>query len=316
MQKLQILLALLLAFLVCVNPVHAWDSTGHSVVARIAWKNMNDSTKRSVINALKTAPAESRIREIMPANINAWPPNVNNPLYEQLFQFIGTWPDFIRPDRRNPKPTDIFHHGNWHFRDTFWNAGNNSNSSMAPEGELIDKLREFSQAGSNENPGVQVAWIVHLVGDIHQPLRCSGRITNDPVERDGDKGGNEFCLQPGCRDPDSRALNLHWFWDSTLSRNFARTQGESETAYIKRLADDISRRHPESEFSSSANNLNFEVWSAEGLEKAKRDVYPASLRRDRDPGTTYARNTMRISESSIALAGYRLARYFKNKFGS
>lgn len=316
MQKLQILLALLLAFLVCGNPVHAWDSTGHSVVARIAWKNMNDSTKRSVINALKTAPAESRIRAMMPANINAWPPNVNDPIYEQLFQFIATWPDFIRPIKNTPRPTDPFHHGDWHYRDTFWNAGNNSNSSMAPEGELIDKLREFSGQGSNENPGVQVAWIVHLVGDIHQPLHCSGRITNDPVERDGDKGGNEFCLQPGCRDPDSRALNLHWYWDSTLTRNFARAQGETETAYVTRLADDISRRHLENEFSSSVNNLNFEVWSAEGLEKAKREVYPASLRRDRDPGTVYARNTVRISESLIALAGYRLARYFRNKFGS
>ena len=146
MQKLQILPALLLAFLVCVNPVHAWDSTGHSVVARIAWKNMNDSTKRSVIDALKTAPAESRIRVMMPANVNAWPPNVNNPIYEQLFQFVGTWPDIVRPVRNTPRPTDPFHHGDWHYRDIFWNAGNNSNSSMAPEGELIDKLREFSRA--------------------------------------------------------------------------------------------------------------------------------------------------------------------------
>jgi hypothetical protein len=252
---------------------------------------------------------------MMPANVNTWPTNVNNPIYEQLFQFVATWPDSIRPIRDTPRPTDTFHHGNWHFRDTFWNASDNSNSTLAKEGEIIDRLRDFSQQGSSENPGVQVAWIVHLVGDVHQPLHCSGRITDDPVERDGDKGGNEFCLQPGCRD-NTRLLNLHSFWDRTLTRNFARARGESETAYVKRLADDISRRHPESEFSSSVNNMNFEVWSTESLEKAKRDVYPATLRRDRDPGTAYARNTVRVAEASIALAGYRLARYFRNKFGS
>lgn len=315
MKKLQIVPALLAICLVFVVSARAWDDTGHSVVAQIAWKTMNASTKRAIINALKTAPPVSQIRRIMPANVNSWPANVNNPIYEQLFQFVATWPDFIRPDRDHHRPTDAFHHGNWHFRDTFWNAGNDSNSTtMAPEGEIINKLREFSQQGSSENLGVQVAWIVHLVGDVHQPLHCSGRITDDPVERDGDKGGNEFCLEPGCRDPGSRALNLHLFWDRTLSRNFARAPGESETAYVKRLADDISRRHLETEF-SSVSNMNFEVWSAESLDKAKREVYP-NVNRNTAPGTTYSRNTVRVAEASIALAGYRLARIFRNKFGS
>lgn len=315
MKKLQFVSVLLAACFVFVTSVRAWDPTGHSVVAQLAWKSMNNPTKAAVINALKTAPPASRIRQFLPANVNSWPTNVNDPIYEQLFQFVATWPDFVRPEKGNPRPTDVFHHGNWHFRDTFWNASDNSNSSIDPEGELVDILSEFSRAGSSENPGVQVAWIVHLVGDVHQPLHCSGRITNDPVEKDGDHGGNEFCLEPGCRD-NIRLLSLHWFWDCTLSRNFARARGEGETAYVKRLADDISRRHPESEFSSSVASMNFDVWAAESLEKAKREVYQPSLNRNRAPGRAYSRNAVRVSEESIALAGYRLARYLRNKFGT
>ena len=51
-------------------------------------------------------------------------------------------------------------------------------------------------------------WVVHLVGDVHQPLHCA--------ERNHDKGGNSrLVFYPGER----KAVNLHSVWDTWLLRD-------------------------------------------------------------------------------------------------
>jgi len=37
-----------------------------------------------------------------------------------------------------------------------------------------------------------LTWLIHLVGDVHQPLHCVARITKGDPE--GDKGGNDVKL--------------------------------------------------------------------------------------------------------------------------
>lgn len=312
MKKLPVVLALFVVTLVYALPVRAWNATGHSVAAQIAWNNLDSTTKRKIIDALKTAPSDSRMVRLLPANTNNWPADVNDPIYEQLFQFIATWPDTVRPDRDNPSPTDKYHHGNWHYRDLFWNE-DGSDSTKAPDGQIIAKLDEFDGSGSTENLAVQVAWIVHLVGDIHQPLHCSGRITDDPAEEDGDRGANLFCLAVGCRE-DFRKMNLHSYWDGALTRNYDHLAGESDSAYYKRLASKISGDNPIGNFSALLGNQDFSAWLSEGLDKAKLHAYPKTLKRNVTPSKKYRRNTLSVVESSVALGGYRLAKVLENKF--
>jgi len=71
-------------------------------------------------------------------------------------------------------------------------------------------------------------FLVHFVGDIHQPLHCA--------ERDGDKGGNtRLVFYPGAR----RAVNLHSVWDNSLLKDdmHGRRVLEHAEAIDKRVSD-------------------------------------------------------------------------------
>src|SRR4029079_6404378 len=65
---------------------------------------------------------------------------------------------------------------------------------------------------SDEDPtvrAVHLAWLIHLIGDLHQPLHRSALFTTPFVT--GDHGGNDFFIRPGMK-----AIKLHGFWDDLL----------------------------------------------------------------------------------------------------
>ena len=75
-----------------------------------------------------------------------------------------------------------------------------------------------------ERRAIALAWLFHLVGDIHQPLHTAQLITVDYPQ--GDRGGNEICVrvtQAG------QPMDLHRFWDGviTSSQNLTRLRNEA-----------------------------------------------------------------------------------------
>ena len=63
----------------------------------------------------------------------------------------------------------------------------------------VDKLQDFDKvirdaSASDKDKAIAIAWIMHLAGDIHQPLHTSARVTD--LEPKGDQGGNLFLLTP------------------------------------------------------------------------------------------------------------------------
>ena len=58
------------------------------------------------------------------------------------------------------------------------------------------------RTGTDEEEAIYLAWLMHLIGDIHQPLHCSDN---------RDRGGNEVRL-----DFFGRNMNLHSVWDGGL----------------------------------------------------------------------------------------------------
>jgi hypothetical protein len=68
------------------------------------------------------------------------------------------------------------------------------------EPEPVNILTAFAEnegAMKNENDGarkaIALAWLFHLVGDIHQPLHTAQLFTVDYLQ--GDRGGNEICVR-------------------------------------------------------------------------------------------------------------------------
>jgi hypothetical protein len=166
---------------------------------------------------------------------------------------------------------------------------------------------------SNEDRATAFAWILHLAGDIHQPLHTSARVTTESDERRGDQGGNLFTLAPASTG--NPPLPLHSYWDGIIDRAVPRQPGESEPAYVVRVSAVIVTKHPPAQLSGRVKSGDFAAWSREGLSTTKNEIYPGTLKRGQMPTSGYRARALSVAEEAIALAGYRLADLLNRMFG-
>ncbi|USI74153.1 S1/P1 nuclease [Sphingomonas morindae] len=180
------LLALLLALLP-LSPAAAWWDYGHQMVARIAWAQIRPATRA----ALQRLLAQSRRLDTptCPARTLAQ---------------ASTWPDCVKT------LGDRFSYAYaWHYQD-FDVCTAFTERGTCPGGQCVTAQIERNQrllADRTLNPRerlMALIFLVHLVGDLHQPLHAA--------ERDGDQGGNKAKALYG-RVPS----NLHSIWDGLLA---------------------------------------------------------------------------------------------------
>lgn len=287
------------------TPAWAWDEFGHVVVARIAWENMTPQARTRAIQILRAAPPNSGLGRGF--GVGSLSPQQQ----VRLFVSAGHWPD----DIRNPNhPGHSFDRGNRHFVNLFWiqntDFGTIRPSNRPPFGDLLSDMPGLRRALTGPNQGdaaVSLAWIIHLVGDIHQPLHSSSRIT--PLDEDGDRGGNDFRLAGSSR-------NLHSYWDGVITRNHPPRQGESDDNYLLRVASDIASRNPRSQFQAALAITDVTAWARESLDLAQTRTYRPPLRRNQQPPVAYNRSALAAAEPRAALAGYRLAAMLNGALGS
>jgi hypothetical protein len=295
--------------------VHAWNAVGHQVVARIAWEKMNPKARRNVVALLRAAPGDACLVELF--SNDSRPLDVRE---REFFMLAATWPDIVRPGDNDHRPCTRFHQRDWHFINFFWSGISGDvddpprdvTNIPVPAVNAVERLNLFRSRVVSGSPqaerATQLAWVLHLVGDIHQPLHTSARVTSSAGETGGDQGGNLFKL--------ANRVPLHSFWDGIVNQSVRRRQGESMQRYLDRIAIRFMNLHPESEFSGRLQPGQFEAWAREGFETTKSSVYPRSLRRRRTPGTDYSDKAFEISQEAIALGGYRLALLLNELFGS
>ncbi|MDQ2745771.1 MAG: S1/P1 nuclease, partial [Acidobacteriota bacterium] len=158
-------------------------------------------------------------------------------------------------------------------------------------------------AVSDADKAVALAWVLHLGGDVHQPLHDSARVTKyDPK---GDQGGNLFIVSPKGAKGEDR-VSLHYFWDSIIGRNIPRQNDACDSDYLPPIAQEIMKKYPAAQFQNKLELGKFDEWQKEGFEIASTKLYPASLRFNQTPSEQYKKMAFDIAEAQIALAGYRL----------
>jgi len=151
-------------------------------------------------------------------------------------------------------------------------------------------------------------WIVHLVGDIHQPLHASNR---------RDRGGNAVQVSFfGQRDnPPYGNLNLHALWDVHMVRRLVAGRG-GERAFVSASPSDSDK--------AAWEKGSISDWIRESHEIARDFVYTAlpvaaSCRR-RVAGVVaidqaYYGQAAPVIEVQIRKAGIRLARVLNEALG-
>jgi hypothetical protein len=170
--------ALVSAFLATVaalipSPALAWGKTGHRVVAAIADTQLSGLARAHVEQIL--GPGES-------------------------LDEAANWPDEMRSA---PEPF-------WQKTATPWHYVTLNGiiyDHVPPEGDALEALGRFSKTLQDPNASLAdkrlaLRFIVHLVGDLHQPLH---------VGKCCDKGGNDVKVTWF-----GKPTNLHAVWDSQL----------------------------------------------------------------------------------------------------
>lgn len=325
--KRQLFSVLTLAlFLVATQSVVAWNGTGHQVVAGIAWDNMTSAARQNAIALLQAAPLDACLRDLFPNDPRPLPVR-----QREFFMRASTWPDVVRPSEEDTRACIRFHRRNWHFINFFWEGVSGATGETAPQDRedietpelnAVERLKLLRPLVACSTPAcgtpqdlraTTLAWMLHLVGDIHQPLHTSARVTTRPGETQGDQGGNLFKLGPHNDSP-----SLHSYWDGIVDRSVPRLDHEQtdNIAYLDRVIGMLTQRHPRAGLLARLLPGNVDAWALEGFSSTKAVVYPLTLRRRELPTDSYRQTAFTTAEEAIALAGYRLADLLNEMIGS
>ena len=195
---------------------------------------------------------------------------------------VSTWADSQRTALPNTGP--------WHYVDILVTDSSYVPARDCKEGAcVVDALtNQLALLADRTRPdsvrAVALKWVVHLVGDLHQPLHAGER---------GDRGGNDIKITFA-----GRQSNLHSLWDSGLLTSY----GQSEDEVVHQLEDAISHRNDIAAISSGT----IVQWVLESHDVA-RDVVYRYLPNAPEIGSDYA-DVVRPVVYDRLLRGGRAAR--------
>jgi hypothetical protein len=309
-----------------VARAQAWNTTGHMVVAKLAYAELTDGQKVAIDKLLRAHPHY----KIFLAKDT--PPGVSPA--EWAFLRAATWPDWVKPDPKHPKPKEItaFNLPNLHFinrpfvnrekvrpedKDKF------EEKDLQPRGDTIltaltKKMETLADARATEpDKAVALCWLLHLVGDVHQPLHCIAMYSSDFPKRPGEKGGpgdrggnDQLVLVKG------RTTKLHAFWDDLLGTKSAYHAVELTAAGIGHTTR-FKRDALKKELVAS----DFAAWAEESFVLARDVAYKGGKLRTQKLGhghdegefeapplpDEYEDDAKEVARKRVALAGFRLA---------
>ncbi len=251
----------------------AWNSNAHRVIAEIAWENL-------------TMPARAQVGCLVRQFQRSWP-------QVKSFQQMAVWPDTL-------KSQGITAFNQWHFIAQPFST--ESNKVSLPRINDENGVWAVQQGvtvlmDGNRDPAMQawfLAFVAHIVGDLHQPLHTITRVSSKHPQ--GDLGGNLFMINyPG-------ASNLHQLWDQSLG---ALPKDLYQKSQVIKIAHELQRRYPQKRFAHRAQDLDPNDWAKESFALGKSFAY--QLPENSRPSKHYIKQGQEIALKQIALAGYRLA---------
>ena len=304
------LFAIILLFTV---PALAWDETGHKITAYIAWQRMTPEVREKVFKVLMEAPEDSDIVSYyLPYGSRS-----QEARKREFFMLMASWGDIIR-DKNIEVRYKNYHKSNWHYADTFWEWKDGRAQIVETKedsGQAMKKLVEFNQVirsnASDADKALAIVWIEHLIGDLHQPLHTSAKVTSS--NQKGDQGGNLFFLTPKGTKRENQQ-NLHSFWDGIIGRNMPNADDECDAEYLDPIARDIIKSHPFEEYRMKLKLDALDEWQKESFAIATTEVYK-DLKWFELPSEKYRKKALKIAEERLALAGYRMGELFNQVFG-
>lgn len=314
----RIISTVLLAIMASVAavPALAWHDEGHKLTAYIAWQRMTPKTREAVIKILRAAPEDSQLAAFYPV-YGVEPEDVRK---MEFFMIVPTWADMVR-NTAFPVRNRKYHHSNWHYDDTFWKQVDGKAvilTEMEEGGQALPQVAAAeatlrSDKSTDAEKAIAIAWLMHLTGDIHQPLHNSARVTDR--EPKGDQGGNLFLLTPEGTPPATQ-LNLHTYWDGIPTRSVPLKKGQCVRDYLALMGQKMMKNYPFEKFSGNLQLGQYSEWHKASFALATTVVFSPDLKRFQMPSEKYRKAAFKLAEQQIALAGYRIGETLNSIFGA
>lgn len=282
------------------SSARAWWDMGHMTVAAVAYERLTPAARARTSSLLRLNPDfENWVRGVAAEEQD-----------RAAFIHAATWADDIKrrsaytrgsiaQDRADATANigyaDHLVHDYWHYVDLpFSLDGTPGEPPQTPN--ALTQIQAFRRAlasgASDDVKSYDLVWLLHLVGDVHQPLHATSRFSRGAPG--GDRGGNKetVCLAFTC------GAKLHAFWDGLLGDRGNTSDAEALAATL-----------PAPDASASAIDDPTE-WVSESEQLAEKFVYAGPIGDGAGPFAltdAYQADAKRIAEWQVALAGARLA---------
>ncbi len=253
----------------------AWGAKGHAIVADVATSRLTPTTRK----------------------------NLTLLLGKDSLASIASWADDVKKQRDESY--------NWHFvdipkdaagfsdeRDCFRPQDQHKDAQTDHHNCVVDRIEMFAKVLGDENASraqrlEALKWIVHFVGDIHQPLHAI----------DEAHGGNDIKLpvfgSPQCG---QYPCNLHWTWDDMLIQH----TGHSEQQYVRVIQKLIRTEQLDGKAAGGPAD-----WANESHLQARQIMERKATAIDQSYYDAY----IGLIDEKLALAGLRLGALLNDALG-
>lgn len=215
----------LMAATLAFAPSKAWDKTGHEAIAAIAATRLSPAAQAAVADLLEAKDATTGMTE------------------------IADWADRVRKSRDGTS--------HWHYVDIPVTADGYDVARDCPQDDCIvaqiDKEIAVVKDKTQTKPvrAEALKFLIHFVGDIHQPMHCADN---------QDNGGNKLTIMAA-----GRKSNLHAVWDNAVVRAIGSEPDAIATALSSKISPEVA-----AQWSTGTP----ELWVNECFLIAKTKIYP------------------------------------------
>ncbi len=295
-------------------------------MAAIAYDRLRPATRVRVDELLRSHPDIAVLGDSVDISTAAG--------IREVFLRASVWPDRIRGDARFWRETDpaatpttllpgfptMASRDGWHYLTRSFAIDGTRTLTLAEPNVttafpvMAESLRDKAVPSSVR--AYNLSWIVHIVGDLHQPVHGTSRST--AAHPDGDAGANRVWVQLSGFERDS--INLHAVWDGWVGRPSRNLPIDDVAAGLARdlpLADgqpDDALTIPQ----GAALATMLRGWADESAALARYVAYDLPPRNGNAPPLltdAYMAQGTRIARQRLALSAYRLAAVIEEQLG-
>jgi hypothetical protein len=278
-------LILFLSF--CLGTI-AWHTTGHFAVAYIAEKELREKNPKllaKLVELLDVLKAFTKEKEHSFVESACFVDDIKAQSWKAFNAF-----HFYDLYTRGPNitPADL---------EKLPKSSVNIATTLAECRQTLRNTRE-TQIDDRLGKSLMLRFLIHLVGDVHQPLHAASRVTQDRTK--GDSGGNAFKLSKPKSD-------LHTQWDHTLGI-FTALKAPLEAkhwGYLGEMTKGITEEYTRDVLKEDLKIDKVNAWIKKGKDLTRNCYF--GIEENGEVSEKYKKVAEPIIRRQLALGGYRLA---------